>query len=770
MRAGFGAFGTISGLAACLLATACAGLPSLLPGSGGPGPGGIAGGQAITSAAPLTNTAPLNQGPVLEGIVRGAGGQAAAGVEVQAYLVSNNSAALVSNNSAAYAIQAANTIQGAYTLQAATTRAVTDAAGRFTVSLPATGAYNVEAVEKASGFKAWQGGVVVASNEGRVDTGSMDLAPTGAISGRVVVPEAPTISNLEGVDVFVPGSSYLAKCDRKGSFTLADIAPGTFDLVATRPGLGRGEAKGVVVKSRETAAVPDLALQARPPRIAGFEPPVVAVGSEVMISGAEFGASEGVPFSVTVGGVDVVRARRMSDERIEIVVPRGVTSGEVQIDVAGVRSEIRALTVFESLGNDLTLGDLTLVPGGAVSLRTFGMLGNLTAATNLDYAWQAGGPVPDAISIGTASATAVSAGRALAVVSAGALSATQSILVLPAPPQVETVAGDAYRGHKDGALRAARFRDVYGLALAPDGTVVVADSESHCIRRIDIASNSVTTIAGDPENSGFADGKGSGAQFYQPRGVAVAPDGTIYVADYFNYCIRKILADGTVSTFAGKATVTGLKDGQGEEARFGGPISLQWMPDGSLLVTDKLNSALRKVTLDGTVTTLLGNGVDGSRDGQIAYARLSRPRDAVAMADGTLWVLDAGGRTLRRVQGGEIRTVASFAWRLETPYVVERGLVKHRDLDTGVALVKGPGGSVLVADSEKNRVAVIWPDGMANSVAGGAQGETDGAGQEARFFYPYAMTVLPGGDLLVADSGSGTMRRVRLPEGFKASP
>ncbi len=767
---GIGAWGAI---AASLVLGGCAAL-GLQGASGPPSTGDLLNNTAHTGSQPLTNSQAL--GAVLEGTVRGADGKAAAAVEVQAFevgrvgtggagLVSNNAAGLVSNNAAG---MAAGNSTG-YRIQGAATRAVTDPNGRFALSVPATGAYNVEASDKASGFKAWQGGVVVDKAGSRVEAGGMELAPTGSIAGKVAVPDVPTISNFEGIDVFVPGSSYLAKCDRKGTFTLADLAPGTFDLVATRPGLGRGEAKGVRVRSRETTSLGDLVLQAHPPRITGFEPVVVAVGGEVTIAGADFGASEGVPFAVTVGGVDVLRARRMSDERIEFVVPKGVTGGEVQVEVGGVRSEIRQLTVFESLGNDLTLGDLTLVPSGIVSLRTFGMLGNLIAAPLIGYAWQSVGPDAAAITLATESATAVAPGRALALVAAGALSATQSVLVLPSQPVVETIAGDAYRGHQDGALREARFRDVYGLAAAPDGSIVVADSESHCIRRIDIASNSVTTVAGDPENSGFADGTGSEAQFYQPRGVAVAPDGTIYVADYFNYCIRKIQAGGVVSTFAGKGGVTGLKDGAGDQARFGGPISLSWMPDGALLVTDKLNSALRKVTMDGKVSTLAGNGVDGSRDGQLSYARLSRPRDAVAMADGTLWILDAGGRTLRRIQDGEVRTVASFAWRLEVPYVVERGLVKHRDLDTGVALVKGPNGSLFVADSEKNRLAVIWPDGMANSIAGGAQGETDGAGQEARFFYPYAMTALADGNLLIADSGSGTMRLIRMPEGFKAS-
>lgn len=755
MRVCSGGFKAASALALSFFAAACSGLPFLQTGAGG---AGTLANQNLTNSQPLTNTVPLGAGPVLEGVVRGPGGQVTAGAEVQAYLVSNNAAGLASGNSAKYRVQTASM------------RGVTDTAGRFAISLPATGTYNVEAVEKASGFKAWQGGVLVARADGRVDTGTMDLAPTGGITGRVVVPNVPAITNLEGVDVFVPGSSYLAKCDRKGQFTLTAVAPGTFDLVATRPGLGRGEAKGVVVKSRETTFVPDLPVAARPPRITGFEPAVVAVGGDVTIAGTDFGASEGAPFSVTVGGVDAVRAWRVSDERISIVVPRGITSGDVQVEVAGVRSAIGTLTVFDSLGSDLTLGDLTLVPGGAVSLRVFGMLGNLMVAPNLEYAWQVAGEAQAAIAVTSGQASAVKAGRGVAVVSAGALGATQSILVVPTQAVVETVAGGAFRGHQDGALREALFRDVYGLAAAPDGTIVVADSENHCIRRIDLASRSVTTIAGNPEEAGFADATGSAALFYQPRGVAVAPDGTIYVADYYNYCIRKIGAGGQVSTFAGKATVTGLKDGVGADARFGGPISLRWMRDGSLLVTDKLNSALRKVELDGRVTTLIGNGVDGSRDGEISYARLSKPRDAVENADGSLWILDANGRTLRRARDGLVRTVASFAWRLETPYVVERSGVKHRDLDTGSGLVPGPDGSVFVCDSEKNRLAIVWPDGTANSIAGGSQGETDGAGQEARFFYPYAMTALPGGDLLIADSGSGTMRRVRMPEGLRPAP
>lgn len=742
---------TALGVAAAVASASCSAVGPLRP-EAASSPSGV--GSAV--AAGVVEKEAL----VVAGAVRTPDSLPAASVEVLAYLVSNNSAALTAGAPLA-------AMPGAYRIQAsASPRARTDSNGRFSLLLPATGSYNIEAVDRAVGLKAWQGGVLVAARGSSRDLPDLQLAPTGTLAGHVTVAQASNISNLEGVDVFVPGSSYLAKCDAQGRFTLADVAAGVFDLVAAKAGLGRGQVKNVQARSRETVMVPDIALETNPPRVTAFEPQVAPVGGEVAVIGAAFGASEGLPFAVTVGGFDVSRARRLSDDRLLIVIPRGIESSDVQVEVGGLRSEPRYLPVFDLPGNDLALADLTLLEQATVSLATFGLLGRQLAVPDLPYSWVSRG---EAVGISGSVAKARGAGRALVSMDASPLGATQSILVLPELPVVETLTGGSYLGHKDGTFKEALFRDIWGLAVAPDGAVIVADTGNHCIRKVDIASGSVTTLAGTPEDFGFADGPGAQAKFYSPKDVAVSADGTIYVADYFNSCIRKISADGAVSTLAGKGIAggyeSGFRDGKGDQARFAGPMSVHLLRDGALLVAEKLNSALRRIERDGSVTTLLGDGVEGGRDGSVGTARLSRPRDAIELADGSIWIADAGGSRLRVIRDGKVRTIASLGHSLELPLAVGREAVRHRDLAGIQSMAAGPDLGVLAVD-DRNLVGILWPDGTANLLAGGRLGYSDGVGRDAQFYAPNAIAVLPGGDLVVADANDGALRRVRMPARF----
>ena len=128
---------------------------------------------------------------------------------------------------------------------------------------------------------------------------------------------------------------------------------------------------------------------------------------------------------------------------------------------------------------------------------------------------------------------------------------SHAIRKLSAAGDLTTVAGVlGSSGSEDGPARAARFRDPLGLARGADGSLYVADTGNHTIRRIDPAG-SVTTIAGAPGVSGSNDGVGSGARFNGPVGLAVDPAGNIYVADAGNCTVRKVSAGAVVTTVAG---------------------------------------------------------------------------------------------------------------------------------------------------------------------------------------------------------------------------
>src|SRR5690606_4826321 len=109
----------------------------------------------------------------------------------------------------------------------------------------------------------------------------------------------------------------------------------------------------------------------------------------------------------------------------------------------------------------------------------------------------------------------------------------------------------------------------------------------------------VSTLCGSPGENGSTDGKGSAARFNSPIGIAVSPNGTLFVADYNNHTIRKITEDGTVSTLCGSPGEYGSTDGKGSAARFHHPIGIAVSPNGTIFVVDFSNQTIRKITVDG---------------------------------------------------------------------------------------------------------------------------------------------------------------------------
>jgi sugar lactone lactonase YvrE len=170
---------------------------------------------------------------------------------------------------------------------------------------------------------------------------------------------------------------------------------------------------------------------------------------------------------------------------------------------------------------------------------------------------------------------------------------------------IDVFAG-AYRvkGDVDGRAGEARFNRPRAIAVARDGSVYVADESSHVIRKI-APDRSVTTIAGVAGQAGSADGRGTAARFNAPRGIAVDANGTVYVMDTNNHAIRKIAPDGSVTTLAGRAGESGFADGNGAQARFSGPRGVAVDRAGNVYVGDEGNFAVRMISIDGRVSTII---------------------------------------------------------------------------------------------------------------------------------------------------------------------
>jgi hypothetical protein len=268
-----------------------------------------------------------------------------------------------------------------------------------------------------------------------------------------------------------------------------------------------------------------------------------------------------------------------------------------------------------------------------------------------------------------------------------------------------------------GVIGGDTFVEPYGVAVGPDGTIYVADgAKGNRIRAVQ-PDGTITTVAGEVE--GFADGLGRDARFHTPSGLAVDRAGTLFVADTGNDAIRRVTRDGHVSTVA-----TGLK----------GPIGVAVGRSGQLIVADTYNDRLvsidvegqlRPIDLDVVLDTPTGVAIDGS---------------------GTVYVADTGNHVVRAIAEHSVVTTFDAA---------SIGGLRHP-----AAVAVDASGTLYVTD-ESSRVIEIRADtAEARVVAGSSPGFRNGLGSDAAFRYPAGLVSIAPGRLIVADSGNGLVRSV----------
>ena len=188
------------------------------------------------------------------------------------------------------------------------------------------------------------------------------------------------------------------------------------------------------------------------------------------------------------------------------------------------------------------------------------------------------------------------------------------------------------------------FQAPSGVAVDVGGNVYVVDAGNSRIFKIS-PSGSVAVLAGS--TGGYADGTGAAAQFLRPRGIAVDAVGNVYVADSGNNLIRRITPDGTVTTLAG-TVAGGYADGPAASAGFNSPYGVAADGSGNVYVADSGNNVIRKIA-DGVVSTLAGNGVTGYADGSAVTAEFALPWGVAVDGSGNVYVGDSGNNRVRYV-------------------------------------------------------------------------------------------------------------------------
>jgi len=325
----------------------------------------------------------------------------------------------------------------------------------------------------------------------------------------------------------------------------------------------------------------------------------------------------------------------------------------------------------------------------------------------------------------------------------------------------------------------ALFDRPQGLTLDAGGNLIVADTGNATLRQV--TEGRVSTISGQHPVQGSANGAAAVAEFRNPRGVALAADGVLYVADQGNHVIRKVEPDGTVSLLAGEAGVSGGNDSPGPGtggAHFNLPSAVA-MDGADLIVADQGNHAIRRIAPDGTVTTLAGlAGTPGDTDSSgagSAGARFNHPSGLAVTAGGAVIVADRDSHAIRLIlRDGTVSTLATgfsapagVALSADglTIYVADPGdnmvrklihgqvttLAGKGQLDQPCAIALDQDGRLFVCNSGSSTVCLITPDGAVSTVLGSpARSENLPGPLPALISAPWGIAVDPAtGDIYV---------------------
>jgi sugar lactone lactonase YvrE len=306
-------------------------------------------------------------------------------------------------------------------------------------------------------------------------------------------------------------------------------------------------------------------------------------------------------------------------------------------------------------------------------------------------------------------------------------------------------------GSEDGRGLNAQFSYAMRIAIDTAGNFYVSDAQEYWIGWANntirkITPDAVVTTFCGVADVGSHDGIGSKARFSWPRGVVSDAAGNLYVADTNNDTIRKITADGRVTTIAGKVQTPGYVDGTGTHARFSSPWMITMDTSGNLYVVDQGNSVIRKITPDLQVTTIANGYI------------FSTPSGIALDGNGNIYVSESSNHTIDKITpDGQVSIFAG------SPGQIGRtdGTGSEARFHSPAGLACDGAGNIYVADFDNNEIRKITPAAVVTTLAGtGYRGNRDGDGSVAEFDSPAGVALDGAGSLYVTDNGNVTLRKI----------
>ncbi len=331
------------------------------------------------------------------------------------------------------------------------------------------------------------------------------------------------------------------------------------------------------------------------------------------------------------------------------------------------------------------------------------------------------------------------------------------------PPNgvIGTAAGNGTLGKSGdgGPATSAQLSRPYGVAFDKTGNLYIADPVYGAIRRV-TPDGIISTFLQMPSPSG-------------PTGLAVDSAGNLYIADQWNNLVLKVSSGGTVTTVAGNGTAGFSGDGgAAAAAQLNAPRGVAVDAAGSLYIADALNSRIRKVSSDGIITTLAGNGsLSYSGDGGLAAnAQLSGPRGLAVDGSGNLFIADFDNNMVRKISASGI--IITVAGNGVAGFSGDSGRATSAQLNGPWGVAVDRTGNLFIADSANNRIRRVSPSGIITTVAGNGSSPPDsftptvvgdgGPAISAELSHPSGLAVDTAGNLYIADTYDNAIRKVSL--------
>jgi trimeric autotransporter adhesin len=331
---------------------------------------------------------------------------------------------------------------------------------------------------------------------------------------------------------------------------------------------------------------------------------------------------------------------------------------------------------------------------------------------------------------------------------------------------INTVAGNGAYGYggDGGSATAAQLGYPYGIAVDSSGNLYIADNGTNRIRKVTAAGMISTAVGSGTYGYGGDGGLATAAQMKAPTDVAVDSAGSLYIADYGNYRIRKVTRDGLINTVAGNGTSGSSGDnGPATAALISSPYGVAIDSAGNLYIADYGNNRIRKVTAAGVISTVAGNGFYGyGGDGSSATAAaMSYPYDVAVDSAGNLFIADYGNNRVRKVTAaGVINTAAGNGTK---GFSGDGGPATAALINSSYGVAIDSAGNLYIADYGNSRVRKVTAAGIISTVAGNGTrgyGGDGGPAPAAQLNNPPGVAVDSAGNLYITDYGNHRVRKV----------